>query len=268
MRVGQELKAARKKAGLSVEVISKRTKVKVSKLLALEKGDFKNLPTGLYLFSTVRAYAHEVHIDPEPIVERLRAEFADKDALDALHALDARGALDAKTRAKTGSSREERSNLLRNAAIAAGVVVIAGAGAGAGTYLYRVSHTRHEIQSTATTASSPAPAMNAQRDVPVVPPAPTAVATVAAPIEVPEETATAADRAAPQKIRTSRRASRAPRNRRATVPASGAMADTLGSSGVMPQTNSSSPARVDTPSERTGSIEDLKLDGPALGAAP
>ena len=90
MRVGSELKAARKKAGISVEVISKRTKIQVSKLVALEKNDFKNLPTGLYLFSTVRAYAREVHIDPEPIVERLRAEFADKDALDALHAIRAR----------------------------------------------------------------------------------------------------------------------------------------------------------------------------------
>ncbi len=96
MRVGPELKAARKKAGITVEVISKRTKISASKLVALEKNDFKNLPTGLYLFSTVRAYAREVHIDPEPIVERLRADFADKDALDALQALDATGALAAK----------------------------------------------------------------------------------------------------------------------------------------------------------------------------
>jgi len=32
-------------------VISKRTKINVSKLAALEKNDVKNLPTGLYLFS-------------------------------------------------------------------------------------------------------------------------------------------------------------------------------------------------------------------------
>ena len=102
VRVGSELKAARKKTGISVEVISKRTKIQVSKLVALEKDDFKNLPTGLYLFSAVRAYAREVHIDPEPIVERLRATFAAQDALDALHAI---------------RSKKEQSKLLRNGAI-------------------------------------------------------------------------------------------------------------------------------------------------------
>ena len=134
MRVGSELKAARKKAGISVDVISKRTKVKVSNLIALEKGDFKNLPTGLYLFSMVRAYAREVHIDPEPIVELLRAEFAEKDALDALHALDATGALDAKSSANARRSTEGWSNLFRIAA-AATVFMLIGA-ACVGAYLY------------------------------------------------------------------------------------------------------------------------------------
>ena len=134
MRVGSELKAARKKAGIGVDVISKRTKVKVSNLIALEKGDFKNLPTGLYLFSMVRAYAREVHIDPEPIVELLRAEFAEKDALDALHALDATGALDAKSSANARRSTEGWSNLFRIAA-AATVFMLIGA-ACVGAYLF------------------------------------------------------------------------------------------------------------------------------------
>src|SRR5215510_7939287 len=111
MRVGSELKAARKKARIGVDLISTRTKIPVSKLVALERADFKNLPTGLYLFSMVRAYAREVHIDPEPIVQRLRAEFVEKDALDALHALDKTGALDANKLA--GRSAEEQSNLFR-----------------------------------------------------------------------------------------------------------------------------------------------------------
>ena len=119
MRVGSELKAARKKAGITVEVMSKRTKIQVSKLDALEKNHFKKLPTGLYLFAVVRAYAREVHIDPEPLVERLRAEFADTDALDALQALDAAGALDAKNLAD-----ERRSTVLRNAAIVAAVLLM------------------------------------------------------------------------------------------------------------------------------------------------
>lgn len=122
MRVGSELKAARKKAGISVDVMSKRTKIAASKLIALEKNDFKNLPTGLYLFSVVRAYAREVRIDPEPIIERLRTNFAEKDPLDALKALDATGALDAK---KGPDAKEQPSNLLRKAAIAVALVLVA-----------------------------------------------------------------------------------------------------------------------------------------------
>ena len=176
MRVGPELKAARKKVGISVEVISKRTKIPVSKLIALEKNEFTTLPTGLYLFSAIRAYAREVRIDPEPLVERLRVEFAGTDALDALHALDATGALDAKTPANARRSRE-RSNLVRNAAIAAGVVLIAAAGAGAGAYLNNIGRIAHEAS-----PSSPAPA-----------------ATVAATLDVPQHAAGAADRPAPTK---------------------------------------------------------------------
>ena len=122
MRVGSELKAARKKAGLTVEVVAKRTKIRVSKLVALEKNDFKHLPTGLYLFATVRAYAREVHVDPEPLIERLRAKFADRDALHALQALDATGALDAK---KSADANEQHASLLRKAALAAAVVLVA-----------------------------------------------------------------------------------------------------------------------------------------------
>ena len=165
MRVGSELRAAREKAGITVEVISRRTNIKVSKLVALEKNDFKNLPTGLYLFSTVRAYAREVHIDPEPIVERLRAEFADKDAVDALHALDATGALDAKTLADARRSKEEQSNLLRNAAIAAGAVLMAAAGAG--TYLHNM-RSAHEVRSTKGERPSVAPTVNSPNETPSV----------------------------------------------------------------------------------------------------
>jgi cytoskeleton protein RodZ len=268
MRVGQELKAARKNAGISVEVISKRTKIKVNKLVALEKGDFKNLPTGLYLFSTVRAYAREVRIDPEPIVERLRAEFAEKDALDALHALDATGTLNAKSSAKTGRSPEGRSNLFRSTAIAASVIVIAGAGAGAGAYLYRMNHAPREIQSNAATPSLPAPTppLRIQSETTVVPPAPPAPATpVAATVDPPEQPATTRVRTRPAKIQPG---SSARKTIRETVATIGAMADTLGSSGVMPQTESLAPARSDRPSERTGTIEDLRLDAPALAAAP
>ena len=131
MRVGSELKAARKKAGITVEVLSKRTKVKVSNLVGLEKGDFKQLPTGVYLFSMVRAYAREVHIDPEPIVERLRAEFKVIDTLEALTALDKSGAL--RSNSMKADQTDSRPSGLKHAVIAAGVLLTV---IGAGAYLY------------------------------------------------------------------------------------------------------------------------------------
>ena len=127
MRIGPELKAGRKRAGISVQVISERTKIAASKLVALEKGDFKNLPTGVYLFAIVRAYAREVHIDPEPLVERLREDFKESDALQALSALDAKGALKATRLAGTKGERARQPTLFRNAAIAAGVVLAVAA---------------------------------------------------------------------------------------------------------------------------------------------
>lgn len=160
MPVGSDLKAARKKAGISLDVIAKRTKIQIGKLVALEHTDFKNLPAGFYLFSMVRAYAHEVHIDPEPIVAGLRTEFAEKDAMEALHALAAAGALSAKKAARATSSWNGQSNVFRNVAVAAGIVVLTGVGAGAGTYLYRVRAAVPELRSTSIVRLSSLPTLN------------------------------------------------------------------------------------------------------------
>ncbi len=73
-QTGSELRFAREQAGLSAEMIAQRTKFKLYRIVALEEGDFYNLPHGPHLDAIVRAYANEVGIDPEPMVERVRAE--------------------------------------------------------------------------------------------------------------------------------------------------------------------------------------------------
>lgn len=73
-KTGRELRCAREGAGLSAEVLAQRTKFKLYRIVALEYGDFDSLPQGVYLDAIVRAYAHEVGIDPEPMVERVRME--------------------------------------------------------------------------------------------------------------------------------------------------------------------------------------------------
>ena len=74
MRVGTELREARERAGLSAEQVAERTKIQVHKLEALENGSFEGLPDGIYLDGIVRAYAREVAINPEPLIERVRSE--------------------------------------------------------------------------------------------------------------------------------------------------------------------------------------------------
>ncbi len=80
VRVGTELRQARERAGLSAEQIAERTKIQVHKIDALENGNFEALPDGIYLDGIVRAYAREVGVKPEPLIERVRyeqVEFAD-----------------------------------------------------------------------------------------------------------------------------------------------------------------------------------------------
>ncbi len=244
MQFGSELKAARKKAGISVEVISKRTKITVSKLVALEKNDFKNLPTGLYLFSAVRAYAREVHLDPEPIVERLRAQFADKDALDALQVMNAAGALHAKNATNAKGSSEGQSNLWRNAAIGAGVVLMAAAGVAGGVYLHKADQVAHEVRGTeverpsAASPSSPAPET-----------------TIPTAVEVPQRSAPAARTPAPTKTHRPkvRTAAVRPGLQEAVAPV---------------ETGSSSPARIEEPAGTPANIEEVSSQAPVPATAP
>ncbi len=71
---GLELQQARERAGLSAEDIATRTKFKLYKIEALERSDFASLPHGIYLDGIVRAYARELDLEPEPLVDRLRVE--------------------------------------------------------------------------------------------------------------------------------------------------------------------------------------------------
>jgi transcriptional regulator with XRE-family HTH domain len=77
MRIGAELRRAREQAGLSPEQIAERTKIQLRRIEALENDHFENLPAGIYLDGIVRAYAHEVGINPESLIERVRNERAE-----------------------------------------------------------------------------------------------------------------------------------------------------------------------------------------------
>jgi len=84
--IGRELAEARVRAGLSVEELSRRTKLSVSTLLAIERSQMGALPGGLYARAMLRAYAREVGCDPEGIVRRFRAD--GDEHVDPLEMLD------------------------------------------------------------------------------------------------------------------------------------------------------------------------------------
>ncbi len=72
--LGGRLRTARESAGLSLEQVAERTKIKRSTLQAIERGNFTRLPGGLFTRGFLRAYAHEVGLDAESVVRDYLAE--------------------------------------------------------------------------------------------------------------------------------------------------------------------------------------------------
>jgi cytoskeleton protein RodZ len=73
VNLGNELRDARERLGLSREQISTATKIQLRKIAALEEGAFDLLPSGIYLDGIASAYAREVGLDVDAFVRRLRA---------------------------------------------------------------------------------------------------------------------------------------------------------------------------------------------------
>jgi transcriptional regulator with XRE-family HTH domain len=73
--IGGDLQQARERAGLSLQDLSARTKIRRVFLEAIERDDFRRLPGGILTRGHLRAYAREVRLDPDQIVQRYRSEF-------------------------------------------------------------------------------------------------------------------------------------------------------------------------------------------------
>lgn len=75
IRAGQKLKEQRIAEGLTIEEVSKETKIKESYLSAIEKGDYKRLPASTYTQGFVRNYAKYLGLSEEKILAIFRREF-------------------------------------------------------------------------------------------------------------------------------------------------------------------------------------------------
>jgi len=69
--LGTRLKRAREARGLPLKDIAIRTKISVTALEALERNDLSRLPGGIFGRSFARAYALEVGLEPDAVVEEL-----------------------------------------------------------------------------------------------------------------------------------------------------------------------------------------------------
>lgn len=66
--VSGTLRAGRERAGLSLEELSARTRIKLAFLEAIEAGRFEALPGEFFTRAFLRTYARELHLPPDEIV--------------------------------------------------------------------------------------------------------------------------------------------------------------------------------------------------------
>jgi cytoskeleton protein RodZ len=76
MTVGQELKAARARMGMSLSDLAAETRVPMRHLESIERSEFSALPGHTYTIGFVRSYARTVSLDDIAIVNALRAELS------------------------------------------------------------------------------------------------------------------------------------------------------------------------------------------------
>jgi cytoskeleton protein RodZ len=71
--VSQALRAARERSGLSLEEVSDRTKIKLTFLQAIERGEFERLPGEFFARAFLRTYARELRLSPDAVLRRYDA---------------------------------------------------------------------------------------------------------------------------------------------------------------------------------------------------
>lgn len=74
-----DLAAARQRKGISLHDIADTTKISVRFLQAIEEGDFKTLPGGIYDRSYIRQYANAVGVADTDLLEYYRSVTAEWD---------------------------------------------------------------------------------------------------------------------------------------------------------------------------------------------
>ena len=75
VRAGERLYEERLKKGLTLEEVSKATKIRSSFLSSIEKGDYKKLPSGTYAHGFVRNYARFLGLPENELLALFKREY-------------------------------------------------------------------------------------------------------------------------------------------------------------------------------------------------
>lgn len=85
MDVGLQIRQAREQRGLTLQQISKKTKIALPVLQAIEAADPIRLPAHVFTRSFVRTYAQEVGLDPDSTVRRFLEQVEPQDSPEPTH---------------------------------------------------------------------------------------------------------------------------------------------------------------------------------------
>lgn len=81
---GQRLFEERTKRGLTLEEVARATKIRPSFLSAIEKGEYKKLPSSAYIAGFVKNYAEFLGLPQKEIVALFKREFNEREFLSVL----------------------------------------------------------------------------------------------------------------------------------------------------------------------------------------
>src|SRR5215212_9626067 len=74
---GERLRERREQQQISLSTIAEQTKIKLSLLEALERGDVSHWPSGIFRRAFIRAYAHAIGLEPDVVVREFLEFYPD-----------------------------------------------------------------------------------------------------------------------------------------------------------------------------------------------
>src|SRR5437588_6343029 len=84
VRLGQRLREIRQYKGLTIDEVAKGTKIRTQFISAIEKGDYKSLPSKAYAQGFVKNYVAFLGLPQRESLAMFRREFDEREHVDVL----------------------------------------------------------------------------------------------------------------------------------------------------------------------------------------